>query len=589
MKSRWNYFAHVLVLAGLLTFTGCGGTGTDNTGAGSGGKPAAAERKLLTVAGASEPQTVLPALARGPAETLFTRQLFISLTEVDHNLNIIPGAARAWEWDEETLTYTFHLRDDIHFHDGTPLTADDVLWTLKYAMHPDYEGPLYPFLRQIVGAAGYRAGAAADVSGLGAPDRWTVTLQLSERDAAALLYIGSGVGIMPKHYYEPYVAEHGVKAVQGSEAALPPLGAGPFQWQEWQPGEQIILTKYDGFFRKEPEVEGQVAKARVDEVRVRFMADDDTLFRALQAGRIDLMDNLTAAQFHAVIDNPALQAIQYPYLFYYQLMFNFQDPKFQDLRVRQAIAHGINRNRLVAQVLDGFGTAAAGGHTHPLRWDYSDEFAALHPKYDPDRTIALMVAAGWTIAKDEAGKPIPGAVWTKDGQEFQFEIATGGPDPVRAGFQRLIQQDLAALGFRVSGVSMANDVFYDDYLVRQPWTTAIAAWRLGADPSGSLELIFGCRRTPAQNGYNWPHFCSEGGTAGEQPGRLTELDLAGRRALDRDERLAIYREANRLLIHDLPYVWLAYPDGLLAAAAALQGIEPVHPSGWYMDLWRIDW
>src|SRR5690606_13518956 len=161
---------------------------------------------------------------------------------------------------------------------------------------------------------------------------------------------------------------------------LPPVGAGPFRWKEWRPGQWIVLTKNEDFFREEPEVEGQTAQARLDEVRVRFIPDSDAMYQALKAGDIDLMDGLTADQFLDALEDPELQAHQYPYLYYYQFMFNFRDPKFQDVRVRRAIGHAMNRDQMVETVLQGLGTVASGGHTHPIRWDYTDEFTQLHPQ-----------------------------------------------------------------------------------------------------------------------------------------------------------------------------------------------------------------
>src|SRR5690606_20002452 len=270
-----------------------------------------------------------------------------ALTEVDYNYNVIPGVAHSWEWDEDSLTYTFYLRDDVYFHDGRQLTAEDVIWTFKYAMHPDYEGTFFQYLQSIRGAADYREGRADDVEGLSAPDPFTVQVTLAEKDASFLLYGGSSVYIMPKHYYEPFVEENGVKALRGSERTLPPVGAGPFRWKEWRPGQWIVLTKNEDFFREEPEVEGQTAQARLDEVRVRFIPDSDAMYQALKAGDIDLMDGLTADQFLDALEDPELQAHQYPYLYYYQFMFNFRDPKFQDVRVRRAIGHAMNRDQMV--------------------------------------------------------------------------------------------------------------------------------------------------------------------------------------------------------------------------------------------------
>src|SRR5690606_9681561 len=250
MRVLNKYIGHLLlVLLISLLVAGCGSGPADNGGGGAADDP-----KILTIATPAEPKSVLPTLTDSVWESFFTSQLFVALTEVDYNYNVIPGVAHSWEWDEDSLTYTFYLRDDVYFHDGRQLTAEDVIWTFKYAMHPDYEGTFFQYLQSIRGAADYREGRADDVEGLSAPDPFTVQVTLAEKDASFLLYGGSSVNIMPKHYYEPFVEENGVKALRGSERTLPPVAAGPFRGKERRPGQWSRLTKAEDFLRGQPAV-----------------------------------------------------------------------------------------------------------------------------------------------------------------------------------------------------------------------------------------------------------------------------------------------------------------------------------------------
>ena len=602
MRAKTRSLLAVLLSLALLLAACSGGAGTDGDRSTDGEQSSQGEppsggdgRKVLTVAALAEPETIYPNLTEGTWEELIEAQLFAAMIEVSPNYEILPGIAESWEWDESTLTYTFHLRDDVYFHDGEKLTAEDVIWTLKYAMHPDYDGVRYTLYQNIAGAEEYRSGQADDVAGLSAPDERTVKIQLKEKDASALIYV-AGTGILPKHVYEPYVQQHGIPALRGAHKDIKPIGSGPFKFKEWKPGEWIVLEKNEQFYRDESEVthEGQVTVPKMDELRIRFIPDADAAFRALQSGEVDIVGQVSTSQFKIAQNDPNLQAIQHPWLAYDFLMFNLRDEKFQDVRVRRAIGHAINRQEMIEVALEGLGTVAPGGHSHPIMWDYNEEVAAEHPTYDPKKVIELMEAAGWTIEKDEQGNIRPGALWMKNGEPFSFELATNHPNPRRADFQQYIQLALRDLGFDVSLRVMDPNTFYYDYLAGDEWDTAIAGWRLGADPAGAFEDLFGCDRTPDKQGWNWPYYYAKGPDGTDI---VTQLDRQARQLMGGQEeqeevqrqRAEIYQQINEILVRDVPYIWLAFPDGLLVAKKGLTGIEPVHPSAYHSDFWRYDW
>lgn len=485
--------------------------------------------KILTVALPAEPGTVLPLHALDPWETWVETQLFSALVELGPDLDILPGIAQWWEWDAESSTYTFQLRDDVYFHDGRRLTADDVIWTLMLTQQHGYED--------------------LGIAGVTAPGPFTVIVQLEQPDATFLSRVAR-IGIMPQHIYEPYVSRYGVEALRRSHHDLEPVGSGPFQFKEWVPGQRIVLEKFDGFFRSVPEVPGQRAAAHMDELRFVFGAGMEAGLEELEAGEVHILPGVGPGQFMAAFNNPALQAVQHPALYYDALVFNLENPLFADARVRRAIGHVIDRDKMVERVLGGFGSVAAGGHTHPLLWDFSPDWSHLHPAYDPNRSAQLMEEAGWTLDSD-------GAIWTKDGVPFQFRLVTDPSVARWVGFQEFIHQALQESGFAVEAGAATT---VDGY-----WDVAITGFPLDADPALSFEALF-------------------------DHTTISDLARQSRQVMeDQEQRAELHRQINEILVQELPVIWLAYPDGLMAAHGSLAGIEPVHPLGFSLDLWRYDW
>lgn len=564
-----------LAAAGLLMFAYSGFRTPvwNSSGARDPGGPASQE---IAIGSWSEPGTIFPTLTKSAWETMVATQLFAPLLQLSADLELLPGVAADWSWDEETLTYTFHLREDVYFHDGKQLTAEDVIWTLQYPLHPDYPGPWFDLYKNIRGALEYHRGEAGSVTGLQAPDPFTVQVQLLQPDAAALLAIGL-TGIMPRHVYEPYTNEHGVAALYDSFRHMPPVGSGPFRLADWEPGTRMVLVRHEGA--------GQLL-ARSGEIRIEFFPGPTDMFEALQDGRIDIAAGLSPDQFQMALEHPDLQAYQHPWLSYDALVFNLDKPPFDDVRVRRALAHAVDRLRLVDVFLGGLGSPATGLHSHPIMWHFSDEADAAYPGYDPEQAIKLMEAAGWTIDKDGDGKIIPGAVWTKDGKRLGFRL-TSGDDLRHRRIQQFLQRSWLQLGFAVELEEVDTDVLFSQLLPGDDWDTALVSVGSSIEPALTLPLLFGCLHVSIADSWNWPGYCSAGGVPGEAPGVLEQLvDQARQNMRDQEARATIYRQINEILATDLPYLWLVYPDGLMAARSDVGGVDPVHPVNFGFDVWR---
>ena len=163
--------------------------------------------------------------------------LFDGLTAHDENNEVVPGLAESWELDDATNTYTFHLRDDVNWHDGEKFTADDVEFTIKAIMDPDNESEI---------ASNYE-----DVTAINVIDDKTISFTLRDKNVAFLDYMT--IGILPKHLLEG-------KDMQTDEYFHNPIGTGPYKIQEWDEGQSITLVKNEDYYKGAPKIDTIVFK-----------------------------------------------------------------------------------------------------------------------------------------------------------------------------------------------------------------------------------------------------------------------------------------------------------------------------------------
>lgn len=536
------------------------------------------ESGTLTIAMGAEPRSLMPNTTRGTWAGAIGGQLFDAMVAGDNEIVGMnkPGVAKSWEIDREDLIITFHLREGVEFHDGHELTSEDVLFSFKCWMHPDYPGVRFSNFQNIVGARDFRDGKTEwPIDGIWAPDDYTVKIQLTQVQATFLSY-AAGSGIMPKHVYEPYFEENGYGELQGATLALDKLvGSGPFKFEQWKPGQYIEISANEDYWGAEvTEEESWIPPVpQMKEVFFVIIPDTQAQFQALQAGDIDAT-GLTTDQYWQADKMDSIKAWRYPYLVYDYLSFNLDPEKidlFQNQNVRKAISWAIDREELIDKVMEGLGTVCSGP-SHELRWDWDLDIKEAHPGFDVNKTIQLMEEAGWTIEKDEDGNIASGAVWKKDGKKMEFEIATNYPNPRRQDFAQIIQGQLYEAGFHTTLRILDTNAFYYDYLMGNfEFETAIAGWRMGSDPDPTS--IFHSDSYPKQ--FNWMKYSNP---------NVDELIEEGLQYFDQEKRKPIYQHLNKLLVQDHPYVWLAYQDGTFGSNPRLKGFKPVHPQGWWINL-----
>lgn len=498
-----------------------------------------------TIAQWSEPGNLNPLIFPTTYDTNIQELVFASLIRPQEDLSFEPDLAESWEVSEDARTLTFTLRENLVWHDGTPLTADDVAFTFSSLAHPDYAGGRFAEISVLEGAEAYRAGEADEVTGIEVVDERTVSFTTTEPFAPFLPVIG-GIFILPEHVY----GEVPVGGWQEDPSNREPLGSGPFVFDEYRPGEFVSVSAFDDYWEGRP---------CLDRLIVRF-GDQNTLLAALLGGEIDAapvpIDGADSVEQEPELELQVVDTLTFQYI-----GTNLRGPILGDPAVRRAIAHGVNRQAMVDGLLQGYG--ATLDTVFPTNhWSYPDDVAGI--EYDPEEAARLLDEAGWTLAD---------GVRTKDGETLSLRLFVPTGNQVRERTAPIIQANLRSLGIEVEIRTMDFATLVTYLLPEEDGTPR----EVRPDDFDLFLLGFGIERDPDEylsyltaegmppNGYNF---------IGVDDAEVAQAMEEGRVTMDQDERAEIYREVGRLMRESLAWIPLYQAQDLYGVNERLVGFEP---------------
>ena len=319
--------------------------------------PAFAQQDSITLGMVLEPPNLDPTGGAAAAiDEVVYANLFEGLTRFGPDGSVLPALATSWEVSEDGTVYTFHLAEGVTFHDGTTFDAEDVVFSLDRARAED--------------STNAQKALFAGIASIEATDPATVTVTLSEPNGNFPFNMAWGDAVI--------VAPESVDA-----AATAPVGTGPFMFGEWVQGDHVTLTRYDGYWGPAPALASATFK---------FISDPNAAFAAMMAGDVDAFPNFPAPEtlgqfegdprFSVIVGSTEGETI---------LAMNNKQPPLDDIRVREAITHAINRQDIIDGAMFGYGTPI-GTHFAPHNPDYVD-LTALSA-YDPEKSKALIAEVG---------------------------------------------------------------------------------------------------------------------------------------------------------------------------------------------------
>jgi peptide/nickel transport system substrate-binding protein len=453
--------------------------------------------------------------------------IYNGLVTSDRDLNIVGEMAKSWDFTPDCRQLTFTLRDNIKWHDGTPFTADDVVFTYHAMVHPKTP-------------TAYKEDFRA-VERIEAVDPLTVRIAYARPYAKALQ--SWSMWMLPKHLLARYVEEGRLR--EAPQNRNMPIGTGPYRFREWRPGEKVVLTANPDYFEGRP---------FISRIVYRVIPSQATIFLELKAKGVDTA-NLTALQYTRQTRYPAFDKAyhkyRYPSATYTYFGFNLKDPRFADVRVRQAFAHAINKQALIDGVLYGLGREATGPYK-PGTWVYNPN-VKRYP-YDLERARQLLAQAGWTERNADG-------LLVKDGKPFTFTLMTNQGNDERKKVAEIIQASLKELGVGVDIRILEWASFIKEYVKKRRFEAIVLGWGIGQDPD-QYEIWHSSKTGP--DDLNTISYANH-----EVDGLLER----GRSSCFETERKKSYDRLQEILAQEQPIIFLYFRDSLPAVAARVRGVK----------------
>lgn len=495
-------------------------------------------RSTFIVALASAPTTLDPADHRDRTSETVLRNMFDGLVTRDTTSGVHLELAEEMNWIDDT-TLEVKIREGVTFHNGEDLTADDVVFTFERIINEnaiEYPEP----------HTSPRKGLIAPLQSIEKVDDYTVRMNFSGVWPPAMQLLVHQQ-IVPQDYLEEV----------GTEGFIAhPIGSGPFQFVEGQLDDQIVMERYDGYWGGAPDLE-PVGPACVDRVIFRVIPEASTRAAALLAGEVDIIQNVPNELIDTLDQTPGIDVKTAPSTEPIWLQLNVSDPLFEDVTVRQALNHAIDKDLLIEAIYGGRAVALPGPLS-PYN-NYVNEALEPYP-YDPDLALAMLEEAGWTDSNGDG-------TLDRNGQPFAFTIDT-------IELWRPQAEALASM-FREIGIDAG--VRFWEYSVVQPQLLAcerqafLDDWGDSAfDPVGHYEAKW--HSVVTGEPYGRGNFSCYGNE------RVDELIKAGEVEADEAARQEIYDEAQQLVYDDAPAVFLVLPEVAEGSSERVQNWEPASDS-----------
>jgi len=479
----------------------------------------------LTMALGNAPTNLDPRVGTDQASGRVFQLIHNGLVTKDSQGNLIPDLAESWEVLDEGRRYRFHLRSGITFHDGSPFTAEDVVWTYK------------SILDDIVITA--KKAAFNVVERIEAVDPLTVDLILYEPYGPLLADLTPAQGIIPAGITTEQMNEH-------------PIGTGPFQFHSRTP-ETVILEANPLYRDGRPKLD-----------RVIFKEVPDSTVRALELmnGSVQLVINDLAPDVVPLFrKNPHFQVVESPGAIYAYLGINMEDPILSDVRVRRALALSIDRQRLVDTLWQGLGVVTET-ILPPGLWARNDDLAIL--PHDPQEAQRLLEEAGYPDPDGDG--PLPRLTLT-------YKTSTNEPYVLQA---QVIQAMAKEAGIEIILRTYEFATFYAD--VKKGNFQIFALQRTGVvDPNIYRLTLHSASIPPAgqnRGRYSDPEF--------------DQLIDQGAALTLPEERRPFYLRAQEIVAEELPYISLYTKENYAVLPAGMTGYEN-YPSGEVFSLWGVGW
>ncbi|ABR49065.1 extracellular solute-binding protein, family 5 [Alkaliphilus metalliredigens QYMF] len=560
-------FLLTMILLISTFLVGCGGTDTqtssqEGSALGEGSdfdNPATRRGNVLTVGGTDVNGIFNPITYSTVYDSYIIGLVFDTLLgmETDGTLVTEGGLLENYEISEDGLIYTFTLKEGLVWHDGQPITAEDIAFTYETIMQPDYKGRLFNNVQDIVGANEVKKGVAESAEGINVIDERTIEIVTTVAKATTLRNLaGERMFPIPKHYYDVGSAD------AMAELDREPIGNGPFKIKNY------VVEQYVEF---EPNVDYWQGTPKLDGIIYKVVANVNELSE-FQVGSVDAVNFENAIENYETIEGPTFKHGELLNNWnngYTYVSFNFKNPIFQDQRVRQALVYGVDRAGFVQSFFGDLGGAVAHSPISPVSWAYPE--AELNPyEYSTEKANELLDEAGWKM-KDDGFR-------YKDGEKLAFTWTSYNDAEWSVQFTALAKENWKHIGVDCEIELMdfnSLSTLVGDLNNHDKWDMFNMAWSLTADPN--MQSTYAKEHTPPGN--NRGYYANE---------EIEALMEEGVLELEQEKRKEIYQELAHKFNEDLPYIYVYTRMNPWLINKRVKNFQPSEFVEWYANAHEIE-
>lgn len=532
-------FSSIVVACSNNDTVGSGGESDTSTGdpTGENNNSEPVEGGDLILAGTAGPNTFNSYYTTQGSDSAMAGLMFDSLNDIDEEGQPVPQLAEDWDISEDGLEITFHLREDVEWHDGKPFTADDVVFTYNIPLSDEYTGP--------------RGSYFSSIDKVEALDEYTVKLTMNE--ANAQLFVRTTVyPILPKHLLE----EVPISELDRHEFNTKnPIGTGPFKFEEWKQGQYVKFVANENYYKGRP---------YLDSITRKEVPDSNAMLAQFKAGEIDMLgvSSEDIPEARAMEEEGTATLLSSPSASYNMIQYNLKNPLFEDKKVRQALTHALNREEMVEVVLNGNGEVAHSPGI-PFLWAFNEDVPKF--EYDPEKAKQLLAEAGWSETNDE------GILIDDEGNAFSFTLLATPSNETRKQMAEISQQQWKEIGVDMKiQLVEANALLEEIGPPDRDFDATLLGWSVALDPS--VTLFF--HSDEAELGNNRGSYSNP---------ELDKLMEESDQTLDQEKRKELIDEILEIIAEDQPYTFLNYSETYQIYSPKLRDVK-LHPSSSYYEI-----
>lgn len=448
----------------------------------------------------------------------------------------VPNLADAWEIGSDGLRYRFYLNPDATWHDGEPVTADDVIFSLDIMLDPEGLSP----------AQGTVSRALASYEKI---DDHTVELVSTAPSATFLTDTATNVPIMPKHVWEDVPASEWASD-PGSTGQDPSrvVGSGAFTFTEWVAGDHITVTRNDDFWLPE-------RIPNIDRFIYRVVGESTSALQSVATGESDISGITPALAPSFIESNPDFTVHEYDRAHITYILTNMDEEQtdfFTDVRTRQAMLFALDRDLMAQTIFQGFAVRADGPQP-PLSPAYAPDRIEHIYEFDPERAGTLLDEAGWVMGDS--------GIRERDGVPFSIDFTYEEDSETYAQLVPYLQQAWQEVGIELKPQAMPFPAQQAE-INKRNYDTALTG--ITMNTTGNQATLFRCDSTYPQ-GYNEVKYCNP---------EYDALDDQQRQELDPERRRELMIEAANIIAHDVPVLPLVFVSALVATHPRVHNYGP---------------